>query len=193
MSPQHSNRQALIEGTLRCIEERPTADITARDIAAASSANLASIRYHFGSKDALVACAIEEGFRRWLHEVAVAMGDLPKLNEGEHIAPALSALRSGLNRHRGLVNVFFAALARAPHDGELREILARSYAESRRGVATLLGLGEDKAGIAAASLILATFDGLLVQAMVEEEIWADGGALIRGISRLQTVLDGAAP
>src|SRR5690349_18095652 len=140
MSPQHSNRQALIEGTLRCIMERPSADITSRDIAAASSANLASISYHFGSKDALIACAIEEGFRRWLAELAGTIWELSKVDEAERIAQAVGILHSGLKRHRGLVNAFLAALARAPHDDELRKILARSYVDSRQGVAALLGL-----------------------------------------------------
>jgi AcrR family transcriptional regulator len=189
VSPQHSNRQALIEGTLRCVEARPSGEITAREIAAASDANLASIRYHFGSKDALVACAIEEGFRRWLKEVGEIMGELPKLAESERIMHAFGVLESGLNRHRGLVRVFFAALARAPQDGELRAILARSYADSRRGVATLLKLGEDEAGIAAASLVLATFDGLLVQALVDETDWPEAATVAQGIERLRAVAE----
>jgi AcrR family transcriptional regulator len=50
--PQRSNRQRLIEGTLRCLERLPPERITARAIAAESGANLASIGYHFGSMDA---------------------------------------------------------------------------------------------------------------------------------------------
>ena len=188
MSPQHSNREALIEGTLRCVEERPSAKITARDIAAASGANIGSIVYHFGSKDALVACAIEEGFRRWLAELAGEMGDIASLDQAGRLAKAIESLRAGLKRHRGLVNVFFAALARAPHDAELREVLARSYADSRQGVAALLGLGEDETALEAASLVLASFDGLLVQALVDETRWPDVAAFSRGAERLSRLL-----
>jgi AcrR family transcriptional regulator len=184
MSPQHSNRQALIEGTLHCIEERPSATITVRDIAAASGANPASIVYHFGSKDALLAVATQEGFRRWLAELKGNVGDLTGLDLGERLIRAVEALRVGLKRRRGLVNVFFAALARAPQDDELCEVLARSYADSRYGVAALLGLGEDRAAIDAASLVLAAFDGLLIQSLVDEGQWPDAAAVWRGIGRL---------
>lgn len=184
MSPQHSNREALIEGTLRCIEERPSAAITVRDIASASGANPASIVYHFGSKDTLVAVAIEEGFRRWLAELASEIGDLTGLDQSERMTRAVGALRTGVKRHRGLVNVFFAALARAPHDDELREALARSYADSRQAVAALLGLGDDGAAIDAASLVLATFDGLLIQSLVDEGRGPDAAAVWRGAARL---------
>src|SRR5919106_6153791 len=54
VSPQRSNRSRLVEGTLRCLERLPPERITARAIAKESGANLASITYHFGSKDALV-------------------------------------------------------------------------------------------------------------------------------------------
>ena len=54
MSPQRSNRQLLLDGALRCLERLPAEHITARAIADESGANLASIGYHFGSKEALL-------------------------------------------------------------------------------------------------------------------------------------------
>src|SRR5262249_9379416 len=80
MSPQRSNHQALIEGTLSCFEESSTPRITARQIADASGANLASITYHFGSTEALVALALEEGFKRWLDELVRQLGDVEGLD-----------------------------------------------------------------------------------------------------------------
>jgi AcrR family transcriptional regulator len=53
VSPQPSNRANLIEGP-RCLERLPPERVTARAIAESSNANLASIAYHFGSKDELV-------------------------------------------------------------------------------------------------------------------------------------------
>src|SRR5687768_8052012 len=69
MSPQRSNRDALLEGALRCLEELPPERVTARAIADASGANLASIAYHFGSKDELVTEAVIAGLDRWLAEI----------------------------------------------------------------------------------------------------------------------------
>ena len=184
MSPQRSNREALIEGALECIAKKPTAAITARDISAASGANLASIVYHFGSKDALLAHALEEGFKRWLAELSAAMGDLTGLSPVERLKRAVQCLQSSMKRHRGLVHAFLAAIARAPHDDALRDVLARSYSESRRAVATLLDLGEDEEAIEVSSLILATFDGLLIQALVDRGRQLDAAAVWHGIGRL---------
>src|SRR5690606_38768776 len=47
-------RQDLLAGAKRCIAEKGYSRTTARDIPAASGANLAAIGYHFGSKEALL-------------------------------------------------------------------------------------------------------------------------------------------
>jgi len=184
MSPQHSNREALIDGTLRCIEEKPSESVTARDISAASGANLASIVYHFGSKDALMAHAMEVGFNRWQAELATAMGDLGGATPAERMGRVVEHLQVEAKRHQGLTNAFLAALARAPHDSELREVLARAYSASRESVAALLGLGKDPAAIDAAALLLATFDGLLLQALMDKARPVDAVAIWRGMQRL---------
>jgi AcrR family transcriptional regulator len=59
-----------LEGALRCIEQKGYGAITTRDIAAAANANVASITYHFGSKEALIGEALAEGFRLWFAEFA---------------------------------------------------------------------------------------------------------------------------
>jgi AcrR family transcriptional regulator len=183
MSPQSSSREALIEGALHCIETRDAGSITARDISKASGANLASIGYHFGSKDGLVAHAMEEGFRRWLYELAAAMGDLANLDPSQRLERAIVGLQEGIERHQGLLHAFFAAVARAPHDPQLRAVLARSYDASRQAVSVLLDLGDDRGGIDASALVLATFDGLMIQALVGER-GPNANAVQRGIERL---------
>jgi len=56
--PQPSSRDQLLEGALLCLQTKGYARTTARDIAAASGANLASIGYHFGSKEGLLNAAV---------------------------------------------------------------------------------------------------------------------------------------
>jgi len=80
VSPQRSNRRQLIEGTLRCIERLPSERITTRAIAEESDANVASIAYHFGSKDDLVTEAVVEGLDRWLEEIANGFPGVEKCN-----------------------------------------------------------------------------------------------------------------
>jgi AcrR family transcriptional regulator len=167
MSPQRSNREALIDGALQCLAENPAANVTARDIANRSNANLASIGYHFGSKNGLLAEAMVEGFRRWFGEVALALAELPLSDPSARLRRAVEVVSMGAERHVGLARAFLAALASAPHDVRVRGPLAESYRESRVAVAGLIGLGEDEAGEDAAGLLLALFDGLLIQALLD--------------------------
>jgi AcrR family transcriptional regulator len=167
VSPQRSNRDALIDGALQCLAENPAANVTARDIANRSNANLASIGYHFGSKNGLLAEAMVEGFRRWFMEVALELADLPLGDPGARLRRAVEVVSLGAERHVGLARAFLAALASAPHDVRVRGPLVESYRESRAAIAGLIGLGEDEVGQDAAALLIAVFDGLLIQAMLE--------------------------
>ena len=71
---QPSNRDALVKGAVKCLLTKGYARTTARDIAAASGANLASIGYHFGSKEAL----LNEALIRTLEQRNRHMGRLTR-------------------------------------------------------------------------------------------------------------------
>src|ERR671916_827181 len=102
MSPQRSNRAELLEGTLRCLERLPPEQITARVIAAESGANLASIAYHFGSKDDLVTEAVIEGLDRWLAEIERALADVAEHDPATRFTRAREAIEATRRRHLGL-------------------------------------------------------------------------------------------
>src|SRR5207244_12705654 len=63
--PQISHRDQLLDGAIECLRTKGYARTTARDIAAAADANLASIGYHFGSKEALLNEAITRTCDEW--------------------------------------------------------------------------------------------------------------------------------
>ena len=48
------HREELLDGAAQCLYDKGFGRTTARDVVAASGTNLASIGYHFGSKDALL-------------------------------------------------------------------------------------------------------------------------------------------
>ena len=54
------HKEDLLAGAKKCIYEKGYARTTARDIVAASGTNLASIGYHYGSKEALLNRAMFE-------------------------------------------------------------------------------------------------------------------------------------
>src|SRR5438270_9883202 len=66
---QISHREQLLRGAIECLRAKGYSRTTARDIAAAAGANLASIGYHFGSKEALLNEAIIHSTEAWTRRI----------------------------------------------------------------------------------------------------------------------------
>jgi len=188
VSPQPSNLESLIEGTLRCLERLPPERVTAREIAAESGANLASITYHFGSKDELVTEAVIRGLDRWLVEIAAAMGDMESQPPATRLRRAGEAIDGTRERHDGLARNFVGALAKAQHDPRLRELLVEGFGHTRPNVAALLELGNDQAGNDAGGLVHSLFVGLLFQALLDPSLAIEGERMQRAQARLRAAL-----
>jgi AcrR family transcriptional regulator len=190
MSPQPSNRSNLIEGTLRCLERLPPERVTARAIAAESGANLASIAYHFGSKDNLVTEAVIEGLDRWLGEIEAALRELASREPAERLRRAAEVIETTRHRNAGLAANFLGALARAQHEPRVRELLVEGFRRTRPTIALLLALGSDQAGEDAAGLLHSQFMGLLLQVLLDPGLSIEADRLERALARLARVLPG---
>jgi AcrR family transcriptional regulator len=188
LSPQPSNRSNLIEGTLRCLERLPLERVTARAITEESGANLASIAYHFGSKDNLVTEAVIEGLDRWLGEIDAGLSELASQEPTARYRRAGEVIESTRERHAGLARNFVGALAKAQHDPRVRDLLAAGFRRTRPNVAALLGLGSDQAGEDAAGLIHSLFTGLLFQTLLDPDLAIEGRRLEHAQVRLRRVL-----
>ena len=188
MSPQRSNREQLIEGTLRCLERLPAERITTRAIAEESDANVASIAYHFGSKDDLVTEAVVEGLDRWLEEIANALGHLDARSPRERLRAALAVIETTRERHEGLARNFLGALSRAQHSARIQDLLTDGFRHTRPNVAAVLELGDDQAGEDAAGLVHSLFTGLLFQTLLDPDLAIEGDRMERALTRLQTAL-----
>jgi AcrR family transcriptional regulator len=188
VSPQRSNRSNLIEGTLRCLERLAPERLTARAIVEESGANLASINYHFGSKDNLVTEAVIEGLDRWLADIDSRLGELESNQPAVRFRRALEVVETSRRRHTGLAKNFLGALAKAQHDPRIREMLAAGFQRTRPNVASLLGLGNDQAGEDAGGLVLALFNGLLFQALLDPALAIEGDRMQLAQRRLLRVL-----
>jgi AcrR family transcriptional regulator len=187
VSPQRSNLQQLVEGTLRCLERLPFEHVSARVIAKESHANLASIAYHFGSKDNLVTAVIL-GLDRWLMEIEAKMGDLSGLSPAMRFRRASQIMEETRKQHTALAKNFIGALARAQHDERVRTLLAAGFHRTRPELANLLGLGNDQVGTDAAGLVLALFYGLLLQVLLDSALTIEGRRMNAEQERLRTVL-----
>jgi AcrR family transcriptional regulator len=188
VSPQPSNRESLIDGALRCLERLPAERVTARAIAEEAGANLGSIVYHFGSKDALVADAVIAGLDRWLADMAESLQGVSALDSASRLQRAAEALEASRRRHAGLVRNFIGALARAQHDRRIRRRLAAGFAKTRPVIARLLGFGLDEAGTDAAGLVHSMFIGLLFQTTLTPALAIEGERLTRAQARLRRAL-----
>src|SRR3954447_3852740 len=71
------HREDLLDGAKRCLYEKGYARTTARDIVAASGTNLASIGYHYGSKENLLNAALMSATEDFGDAVGAAVGDGP--------------------------------------------------------------------------------------------------------------------
>src|SRR5438105_11178935 len=147
---QPSHRDQLVKGAIKCLQAKGYARTTARDIAAASNANLASIGYHFGSKEALLNEAMIRIFKRrnWrVGDVALASEDASPL---ERLRAAFVAAGEVFKAPRPLFVAFVEAIAQAARSDELREQLAAHYRDARRDIAdtvrTMFGPGADQRG-----------------------------------------------
>ncbi|MCA1846091.1 MAG: TetR family transcriptional regulator, partial [Actinobacteria bacterium] len=108
---QVSHRERLIEGAVACLQTKGFARTTARDIAAAAGANLASIGYHFGSKEALLNEALIRVFEQRNRGLGRAASGAKTASPLERMTALFVAVRKLFDAHRPLLVAFVEAMA----------------------------------------------------------------------------------
>jgi AcrR family transcriptional regulator len=183
--PQRSNREQLLEGALTCLHTKGYARTTARDIAAASGANLASIGYHFGSKENLMNEAVARTCEDWTDAIGKATFSEPDVPPLERVARSWQAMIGGFEERRTELVSFVEAMAQAERSDELRQRMAALYRRLRDAVGDMVrnSLGEqaELPGADArvvASYLIAVCDGLVLQWLLDPEDTPDADQLI---------------
>ncbi|MGW4500583.1 TetR/AcrR family transcriptional regulator [Micromonospora sp. NPDC004336] len=182
-------REDLLAGAKRCLAERGYAHTTARDIVAVTGANLASIGYHFGSKDALLNAAVIETFEEWGDAVADAVTADLAGTPAERLEQFLVGLLGAAPEKRNVLVASVQAYAQAEFAAEVHEQLLRIYADSRRDLAALvLAVHPDDVSPDAArtvgSLALALINGVMLQWMLDPASTPSAGDLAQAIRTL---------
>ena len=164
----------LVQATRDAIRDVGMGGATAREITGRASANLASIPYHFGSKDALVAEALITETRELIAPVLdLLASDRPA---AERATEAAEMLHDLFERSRSQVPVYLAALAATPHDPLVAVGLSGLWAEVRDALATdierqlvagTLPGWVDPQGMA--GLILSLVNGIVIAATVDPD------------------------
>jgi AcrR family transcriptional regulator len=184
------NRAALLEAGIACLQDKGYADTKARDIAGRAGVSLGAIGYHFGSTDELLHEALAEAVRRWLEPLIGLISTVPERVERDRLGPALKSFLETLGANRPLVLSYFEALLRAEHAGELRSAMAADF--DALHAAIKVGVNQLQAGQpksrrvdpeVAATLIMAMFDGLIVQWLVDPARLPPGEAIAQTLQR----------
>lgn len=182
-------REDLLEGAKHCLARLGYAHTTARDIVAVTGANLASIGYHFGSKDALLNAAVIETFEEWGDAIARAVTTDLHGGPRARLERFLDGLLTAAPEHRHVLVASVQAYAQAEFSPDVREQLVRIYADSRRDLAALvLAVDPDEVSPDDArtigSLALAIINGVMLQWMLEPSSTPSSEELARAIRAL---------
>lgn len=166
---EDGHRERLLEAGIACLQEKGYARTTSRDLVAASGTNLASIGYHFGSKEHLLNVAVTEAFQRWLKPLVSLAAEPGPATPLERLGRTLDGLMETLDENRPLISACLEAWAQLARSEDLRAEMTASYEDFRmvitrttRDAFAEIGTPDIDADTLAV-LIIALFDGLLVQ------------------------------
>jgi AcrR family transcriptional regulator len=169
-SSDTGSKDKLLRGARSCIAERGFAATSSRDIARAAGANVASINYHFGSKEALVNEALGQCFGMWNQRVEKAFEGAAGLGPRDQLTAILRAAIDSFAELRSSVHACVESYAPALRSEELRERLAAGYAAVRTSGVNVAAKHMEDIGIAApdnlaaiTSVLMAVCDGLMLQ------------------------------
>ncbi|MEV3981963.1 helix-turn-helix domain-containing protein [Nonomuraea sp. NPDC049758] len=187
------NREDLLAGARRCLEEKGWGRTTVRDIATASGVSMAAIGYHFGSREALLNAALVEAMGEWGEKVGAALAALddPGRSPAESFEALWEQLIGSINEHRTLWLANLEALVQAEHSPELREQLVAGQREGRRGMAAqLTGVPEEEIGDgevrAVGSVQLALLLGVMTQWLNDPHAAPSAADVIEGLRAVTT-------
>lgn len=185
------HREDLLEGAKRCLLEKGFARTTARDIVKESGTNLASIGYHYGSKDALLAQAyvslVDEMSFEWGDRLEGAPGSLERFRE------VWSNVVASLREPGSMWRLSGEIMAMGDQLPEARDQLSLAQREGGRGLVSLLmGVPEEEVSDETADTLgafyMVVMSGLIMQWTFDPKTAPDAVQLTEG---LRQVLEGA--
>jgi AcrR family transcriptional regulator len=191
------HREDLLVGARECLYDQGWGATSARDIVAASKTNLASIGYHFGSKDALLTAALVSLTTDWAQALDGALTEAPDEGAGpgadtpmdrfERTWSRVIALVSGEDR---LVTATVEALAQVRRVPEVRAALTAAQDRTREDLALMFHAtgDDDERARVLGGFYQALLIGVMVQWVVEPSTAPSGSDLAAALRAI--VADG---
>ena len=168
---------------MRSIQSRGYAATTARHVAGAAEANLASIGYHFGGMETLLDEALIVATDRWIGPLLEMTTPGLGLSARDRLVSGLTAFVASLPENRNTAVGFFEALARAERSDVLRDRLAEGYQSLRASLADVAA-GDSayrEAAVEGASAMIALYDGVMVQWLLDPHRSVDVEKMVDGL------------
>ncbi|MEU9571542.1 TetR/AcrR family transcriptional regulator [Streptomyces massasporeus] len=189
------HREDLLEGAKRCLLAKGFLRTTARDIVKESGTNLASIGYHYGSKDALLAQAyveMVEGMSDAFEGGGELRGEPGSL---ERFAEVWTNIIGTMRDPGSMWRLSMEIVAMGDQLPQVREHLARAQREGARGIVTLFhgGPEEDVTDEQVDSLgyfYLTLMMGLMAQWTFDPKSAPEAEQLAAGLRRLIEAAEG---
>ncbi|MFC3575407.1 TetR/AcrR family transcriptional regulator [Streptomyces yaanensis] len=187
------HREDLLEGAKRCLLEKGFVRTTARDIVKESGTNLASIGYHYGSKDALLVQAyvslVESTGHRFeaggegLKALSAPAGSLERFQE------VWTYVIRALPESRAIFLLSFELILQGDRLPEVHRMLVEAQKQSFSGLVPLFsGIPEeelDKETIDSEGRFYNTLlQGLMVQWLFDPDSATDADQLTEGLRRV---------
>ncbi|MFE6164077.1 TetR/AcrR family transcriptional regulator [Streptomyces sp. NPDC056486] len=185
------HREDLLEGAKRCLLEKGFVRTTARDIVKESGTNLASIGYHYGSKDALLVEAyvaliepMGDGFEGAVGAARVAEG-----SGIERFRETWANVIRSIPESRAIWMLSLEVVTQGERLAGIRDLLAKAQVEGRRGLAAMFtGIAEgdltDDVVETEGRFYTTLLNGLMVQWLFDEESATDAEQLTEGLRRV---------
>ena len=194
------HREDLLEGAKRCLLEKGFTRTTARDIVKESGTNLASIGYHYGSKDVLLAQAyieLIEGMGGAFEGEGPAL-DGTEPGSVERFQQVWSNIIGTMREPGSVWRLSMEVLVMGDRMPELRDHLGRAQREAGRGIIPLLMGGReedvtDETTDTLGAFYVTLMTGLIAQWTFDPKSAPDADALTEGLRRVIDAATGDAP
>ncbi|MET7657177.1 MULTISPECIES: TetR/AcrR family transcriptional regulator [unclassified Streptomyces] len=187
------HREDLLEGAKRCLLEKGFLRTTARDIVKESGTNLASIGYHYRSKDALLVKAyvslIESAGDDFDPGWGAGGGATAPAGSLERFQEVWASIIGSVPRTRAIWLLSFELIVQGDRLPEVRKLLAEAQEEGRSGIVPMFnGIPEDeldKETVDTEGRFYQTLlNGLMVQWLFDPDSATDAAQLTEGLRRV---------
>lgn len=171
------HREDLLAGAQRCLLEKGFARTTARDIVAASGTNLASIGYHYGSKEALLVAAYVQAIKEWdtgLPSAVAGVAPEPGADPLDRFEAVWNRIIEVFPANRRLWALSSEITSQADRLPEVRRALAKAQPEGWAGLVALFhGVDEstvdEKTARTLGTFYAALLNGVMMQYLFDPE------------------------